>query len=114
MAGPIVRASEFVGQLGRKRPFRWPLLSWGLFLVLLGYFHKSVLADNLAVVSDGYFDGTPHGEESFLIAWFGVYAFAGHSRRSTDTTSPATRPGATRKSWVSTSRRSRDRSAPAG
>ncbi len=52
VAGPIVRASELLPQLGRRRRLR--LASWleGGYLIVRGFFLKMVLADNLAPVVD--------------------------------------------------------------
>lgn len=48
VAGPIVRAAEFLPQLERPRRLRWASLTEGVFLVASGYFLKVVCADNLA------------------------------------------------------------------
>ena len=48
LAGPIVRASEFFGQLDKPNPIVWRDLQYGLVLIAAGYVKKVVLADNLA------------------------------------------------------------------
>jgi alginate O-acetyltransferase complex protein AlgI len=55
VAGPIVRARDFLPQLRRDHPFDWNRVISGLALVLLGYFKKVVVADSLASVVDGAF-----------------------------------------------------------
>ncbi len=54
VAGPIVRASEFLYQLKRRRAPR--LTAWleGGYLIVRGFFLKMVLADNLAPVVDRF------------------------------------------------------------
>jgi alginate O-acetyltransferase complex protein AlgI len=54
VAGPIVRAGEFVYQIDRRRRPRLRVMSEGLYLVIRGFFLKVVVADNLALVVDGY------------------------------------------------------------
>lgn len=48
VAGPIVRAKDFLPQLQKKRIPTFNTASMGLFLIILGYFKKIVIADNLA------------------------------------------------------------------
>ena len=79
VAGPIVRASEFLPQL---REFPRPTVrqvGWGISLLIIGLFEKLVLADSyFAPVSDLVFDeatGTHH--PGFVAAWAGTLAFAG-------------------------------------
>jgi alginate O-acetyltransferase complex protein AlgI len=76
VAGPIVRAADFLPQCDRPpQPLR-NRLQWGLFLMSLGMFQKIVLADTLlAPVSDAVF-GNP-GPVYQLDAWIGVMAFSG-------------------------------------
>ncbi|UCV29287.1 MBOAT family O-acyltransferase [Ferribacterium limneticum] len=75
VAGPIVRASNFMPQLLRQ-----PLVSrdhwgWGGVLLLLGLFHKVVLADAIfAPVADQLYSAP--GDASFGDAWLGVLAFS--------------------------------------
>jgi alginate O-acetyltransferase complex protein AlgI len=74
LAGPIVRATEFFGQLDKPEPMVWRDIQFGLVLILAGYVKKVVLADNLAVTVDATF-GNVHsagGWQSLLA----VYAFA--------------------------------------
>ncbi len=72
VAGPIVRAREFFGDL---LPWRVPTreeMARGAFLCVLGLTKKMALADNFARVSDAYFAELPSG---LLTAWGGAAAF---------------------------------------
>jgi len=73
VAGPIVRAKEFLPMAAAARVFRWESMRIGLQLVLWGLFKKAVVADNLAPFIDGTF-----GSESALgagVRLLAVYAF---------------------------------------
>lgn len=52
VAGPIVRAREFLYQLDRPRPVRKAVFLEGAYLIIRGLFLKIVVADNLGVVVD--------------------------------------------------------------
>jgi alginate O-acetyltransferase complex protein AlgI len=54
VAGPIVRASEFLPQMPRIRRPRAIVLGEGAFLIVSGYFLKAVCADNLATHVDAH------------------------------------------------------------
>jgi D-alanyl-lipoteichoic acid acyltransferase DltB (MBOAT superfamily) len=63
VAGPIVRATEFLPQLARVRRARLQVVNEALFLMASGFFLKMVCADNLAAQvdahwADGYAAGT--------------------------------------------------------
>lgn len=76
VAGPIVRARDFLPQCEQPRFIRRDQLGWGLFLLTLGIFQKNVLADGLlAGTADSVF-GSP-GPASALDTWLGVMAFSG-------------------------------------
>jgi len=76
VAGPIVRAADFLYQLERERFIEARRLGWGLFMMTLGLFEKMVLADTmLAQAADAVF-GNP-GPTSQLDSWLGTIAFAG-------------------------------------
>ncbi len=76
VAGPIVRAADFLPQCATPRTPLKHRLQWGLFLMTLGVFQKAVLADTLlAGASDTVF-AFP-GPLATLDAWMGVLAFAG-------------------------------------
>lgn len=52
VAGPIVRASEFLPQLREKRCVNWQNLQWGFQVFAFGLFKKIVLADHMSVFVD--------------------------------------------------------------
>lgn len=76
VAGPIVRATDFLPQCEKPKPLAPGQLGWGLSLILLGLFEKVVLADGFfaPVVEDAYAPGITAGT---LGAWTGTIAFAG-------------------------------------
>lgn len=76
VAGPIVKAKEFLPQLNRPRSFEAEAFSTGVFLIFFGAFKKVVLADVLAL---GWVDETfsnPEGVGS-LGMLLAVYGYAG-------------------------------------
>ena len=77
VAGPIVRATQFIPQtIEAKRPALNQFF-WGLFLMTLGLFQKVVLADAmLSGAADTVF-GWDKGPLHSLDAWLGVLAFSG-------------------------------------
>lgn len=52
VAGPIVRAARLLPQLRTRKKFRWANFSIGMELVVIGFFLKVVLADNLGPVAN--------------------------------------------------------------
>ena len=52
VAGPIVRAGDFLYQIDRRRRPRLRVMSEGVYLVIRGLFLKVVVADNLAPIVD--------------------------------------------------------------
>jgi alginate O-acetyltransferase complex protein AlgI len=74
VAGPILRAAQFVPQLETKR--QNAAIDWmrGGFLIILGLFQKVVLADNIAPLANLVFNDP--GSFNTLELWVGVYAFA--------------------------------------
>ncbi len=76
VAGPIVRATDFIVQLVRPVQADARQLGWGLALMNLGIFEKVVLSDTLlAPVADAVF-AAPQAVGT-LDAWIGTLAFAG-------------------------------------
>lgn len=74
VAGPIVRASHFLPQIGAWHKPSERALSEGIGLILLGLVKKLVFADQFAAVADQYFfDISAH--PGMLSAWTGVLAF---------------------------------------
>jgi alginate O-acetyltransferase complex protein AlgI len=76
VAGPIVRAGDFLPQCREPKPFSGQALGWGLSLMLLGLFEKIAIADGLlAPVAEAVYDGSTPPD--FVSAWCGTFAFAG-------------------------------------
>ena len=76
VAGPIVRAVDFLPQLKARRPFSADRFSWGISLLVIGLAGKVALADALLapVVQDVYDRSVV---PSLLDAWVATLAFAG-------------------------------------
>lgn len=74
LAGPIVRATEFFGQLDQPKRIDWRKIQSALILIAAGYVKKIVLADNLAISVDEVFlaPADASGWQTLLA----VYAFA--------------------------------------
>jgi len=74
IAGPIVRAREFIGQLSSKRHFNSGAFLHGLDLIAFGTFKKVMIADQLAPFVDSVFSApVGQGRLSILLA---VYAYS--------------------------------------
>jgi alginate O-acetyltransferase complex protein AlgI len=74
VAGPIERAGHLLVQLKEKQTFSYERAREGFFLILLGFFKKLVIADNLAVyVDECYGSWDSMRGASLLLA---TYAFA--------------------------------------
>jgi alginate O-acetyltransferase complex protein AlgI len=73
VAGPILRASEFLPQLKRTDPVRQDEIVRGVELFLLGLFKKVVVADNVAILADRVF-ASP-GDYSGAAVLAGTWAF---------------------------------------
>ncbi len=88
VAGPIVRASEFLPQMPRVRRVRWASMSMGVALMVEGYFLKMVCADNLGPYVDRYWDAAVEpGANSVVLVWLALMFsgqifcdFAGYSQ----------------------------------
>ena len=75
VAGPIVRAKDFLQQLAQKREVS-TLTFWnGIKLILLGYFQKTVLADNLGVFVNEAFSGVDNGNGLYWWVVMSCFAF---------------------------------------
>src|SRR6202035_919522 len=74
VAGPIVRAREFFGDLYQWRAPDSEEVLRGLLLVILGLAKKMVMADQFAQVANNYFKDVA-GHPGLLTAWSGVVAF---------------------------------------
>ena len=68
VAGPIVRASEFLPQMPRVRRLHALAAGEGAFLIVCGYFLKVVCADNLGTYVDAHWEaGYADGANSALL-----------------------------------------------
>jgi len=74
VAGPIVRAREFFGDLYHWQAPNSTEVLRGLLLVILGLAKKMVMADQFAQVANNYFKDVA-GHPGLLTAWSGVVAF---------------------------------------
>ncbi|MDC0444480.1 MBOAT family protein [Alphaproteobacteria bacterium] len=86
IAGPILRASEIIGQFQKKLTVKSVDLAKGLKLILFGLFLKAVLADNLAPLVDEAFLAPAQSISawdvmtmSFLFGYQIYFDFAGYS-----------------------------------
>lgn len=87
VAGPIVKAKDFLYQIGRKRSLNADTFFYGTYLMMKGYFMKFVCADNLAVVVDRHWDkltdpSTFSTSSLFIVIGFSFqifYDFAGYT-----------------------------------
>ncbi len=75
IAGPIVRATEFMPQLQRPFTMKRHMIIMGVQYFLFGAVSKLVLADNLAIAADMIFDDPARFDTATL--WLGVFAYAG-------------------------------------
>jgi len=74
VAGPIVRARDFLHQINRKKRWNWLRVAVACRYILLGVVKKLVIADRLAILADAVF-ANPAG---FRVegVWIGVVAYA--------------------------------------
>ena len=75
VAGPIIRAADFLPQCAAPRLATRDQFGWGLALMAIGLFEKVVLADAvMAPVADTVYGAV--GKAGFLDAWIGTLAFS--------------------------------------
>ncbi|MBA4066043.1 MAG: MBOAT family protein [Isosphaera sp.] len=74
VAGPIVRAGDFLPQTRRPKRWNWVRAQVGVQLFLVGLFKKAAVADRLALFSDPVFENpAAHGTGA---CWLAVVAYA--------------------------------------
>jgi alginate O-acetyltransferase complex protein AlgI len=73
VAGPIERAKHLLPQILNPRKVGWSDIEAGLGLIVLGFFKKVVIADNLAPIVDNVFNDKAGGGLAVILA---TYAFA--------------------------------------
>jgi alginate O-acetyltransferase complex protein AlgI len=74
MAGPIVRARDFLPQVGRRKHWQPARIELGACYVLLGMFKKLAIADRMAFYSDAVF--AQPTIYSSAAAWMATIAYA--------------------------------------
>jgi alginate O-acetyltransferase complex protein AlgI len=74
VAGPIVRAKDFLPQIRRSKRWSWLRLQIGGQCILLGMFKKMVLADHMARLADPVF-AQPEAYATGVL-WLGALAYA--------------------------------------
>ena len=74
IAGPIIRARQFISQIQFWKSPAAIVIQSGIILVLSGLIKKMVFADRFAAVADSYFND-PMSHPGWLAAWSGCFAF---------------------------------------
>ncbi len=74
VAGPIVRARDFLPQIQRRKRFSWPRMHLGAQFFFLGLFKKLAIADRMALYVDPVF-AAPHACGAATV-WLAVIAYA--------------------------------------
>jgi alginate O-acetyltransferase complex protein AlgI len=74
LAGPIVRAKDFLPQIKRPMRFNWARIHLGVLYFLLGLFKKLAIADRMALIADPVYSD-PLGYRSSS-AWIALAAYA--------------------------------------
>ncbi len=73
VAGPIVRARDFLPQVRRRKRWSWPRARLGVQFVLMGVFKKLAVADRMAAFADPVFaDPAAYGSAA---AWVATLAY---------------------------------------
>jgi alginate O-acetyltransferase complex protein AlgI len=73
VAGPIVRARDFLPQIRRPKRWDWARLNLGTQYLLMGLFKKMAIADRMALYADPVF--ADPGRYSSAAVWFAVLAY---------------------------------------
>jgi len=76
VAGPIVRARDFLYQLDRCRPLRAKVFAEGAYLIVRGLFLKVVVADNLGLIVDDHWQSAASGDAGSGLALSMLVFFA--------------------------------------
>ena len=74
VAGPIVRAGDFLTQTRRPKRWNWLRVQVGVQLFLVGVFKKMAIADRMAMYCDPVFANP--GEYNSAAVWLAVLAYA--------------------------------------
>jgi alginate O-acetyltransferase complex protein AlgI len=74
IAGPIVRARDFLPQMARRKRWDWARMQLGAQYFLMGLFKKLAIADRMALYADPVFqDPAPYNSSA---VWLATLAFA--------------------------------------
>jgi alginate O-acetyltransferase complex protein AlgI len=74
VAGPIVRARDFLPQIRQPKRWNWYRLHLGLQFVLMGLFKKIVIADRMAWFADPVYADPAHYQTG--VVWMAMVAYA--------------------------------------
>ena len=74
VAGPIVRARDFLPQTHRRKRWDWPRMQLGVQFFLMGLFKKLAIADRMAIFADEVFQNPDQFNTG--ACWLAVLAFA--------------------------------------
>lgn len=74
IAGPIVRAENFIPQISKPHRLTFIELELSLFYIFKGLIKKIVLADFLAIYADNAFSNS--NDCTAIWTWIGIYAFS--------------------------------------
>jgi alginate O-acetyltransferase complex protein AlgI len=74
VAGPIVRARDFLPQIHRRKRWDWPRVQLGVQYILMGLFKKVAIANHLALFVDPVFANP--GQYRSGPAWLALLAYA--------------------------------------
>ena len=74
VAGPIVRARDFLPQVARRKRWSWRRANAGAWLILIGLFKKLAIADRMALYVDPVFAGSESYGSHAL--WLATIAYA--------------------------------------
>ena len=74
IAGPIIRAKNFLPQLKREKKFSWARFDLGLQYVLMGLFKKMAIADRMSYLVDPVYQSP--GQFSTGAVWVAVVAYS--------------------------------------
>ncbi len=74
VAGPIVRASDFLPQIYRPKYLTWTRFAVGGRQIVLGLFKKMVIADRMALLVDPVFANPGHYETA--VVWMAAVAYS--------------------------------------
>jgi alginate O-acetyltransferase complex protein AlgI len=74
VAGPIVRARDFLPQVRRRKRWSWGRMHLGCQFLLMGLFKKLAIADHMALFADPVFNDP--AKYSTTATWIAVLAYA--------------------------------------